>query len=116
MGSNLRTQNESTSQNYSLFLVPKVWALPFVNITVPEAKEVEEVISVETDYSIPYSKQNMEKIKNLGLQVDGRIKFFITLFYSAAGFNSALPNRTENALHHIKTVSYFVISVPAGIG
>ena len=40
------------------------------------------------------------------------------LFYADAtnGFNSALPKRTENALHHIKTVSYFVISVPAGIG
>ena len=30
-------------------------------------------------------------------------------------FRSALPKRTENALHHIKTVSYFAISVPSGI-
>lgn len=25
------------------------------------------------------------------------------------GINSALPKRTENALHHIKTVSYFIV-------
>ena len=30
-------------------------------------------------------------------------------------FRSALPKRTENALHHIKTVSYFARSVPSGI-
>ena len=27
---------------------------------------------------------------------------------AAGGVNLALPNCTENALHHIKTVSYFV--------
>jgi hypothetical protein len=36
-----------------------------------------------------------------------------SLFY--CGLNSALPNRTENGLHQIKTVSYFVRSVPTGI-
>jgi hypothetical protein len=29
--------------------------------------------------------------------------------------SSALPKRTENGLHHIRTVSYFVKSVPIGI-
>ena len=31
------------------------------------------------------------------------------------GLNSALPNKTENAWHHMRAVSYFDRSVPSGI-
>jgi len=40
---------------------------------------------------------------------------YIQIIYKPTELSSALPNRTENGLHHIRTVSYFVKSVPAGI-
>jgi hypothetical protein len=45
--------------------------------------------------------------------VEGR--WPITVFYTVDSLRSALPNKTENALHHITTVLYFARSVPSGI-
>jgi hypothetical protein len=41
-------------------------------------------------------------------------KWPVIFFYTIDSLNSALPNKTENALHHITTVLYFIRSVPSG--
>jgi hypothetical protein len=43
-----------------------------------QTRKFEEVIAIDTGYSIPFTKKGMDKIKEMGLQVDGKISYAIT--------------------------------------
>jgi len=75
-------------------------------------------VSLSVDYSYLLFIIESIQFHKYSFTNASELEFAFVLFYADApnGVNSALPNRTENALHHIKTVSYFDISVPAGIG
>ena len=55
------------------------------------------------------------ELRNVGFVVAVAGERLVILYYTIDSFRSALPNRTENALHHITTVLYFARSVPSGI-
>jgi hypothetical protein len=55
------------------------------------------------------------ELRIVGFVVAVTEKWLVILFYTIDSFSSALPNKTENALHHITTVLYFARSVPSGI-
>ena len=74
--------------------------------------DVYNVVSVIKNYChikiLGISSTNKFKLRMDGEYTD----FFISSFYYVVNF--VLPKRTENGLHHIRTVSYFAKLVPDG--
>jgi hypothetical protein len=42
-----------------------------------QTRKLEEVIAIDVGYSIPFSKKNLEKIKNIGFRADGKTSYAV---------------------------------------
>jgi hypothetical protein len=42
-----------------------------------EERKFKDIVSIEDGYSIPYSKENADKIKNIGLRSDGKVQYMV---------------------------------------
>jgi hypothetical protein len=42
-----------------------------------QEREISEIISMETGYSIPFTKKNLDKIVKMGLEYQGKVSYMV---------------------------------------
>lgn len=68
-----------------------------------EERKLKEIIGMETGYSIPFTKDNLDKIKNMGMALDGKITYLVEtathLKISIASYDDLRNGVFEELLH-----------------
>jgi hypothetical protein len=65
--------------NIGIYPIPRPLYKTKIGPFGKQEREVSEILSVDTGYSIPFTRKNMDKIKSLGMQIEGKISYLVQL-------------------------------------
>jgi hypothetical protein len=63
--------------NIGIYPIPRARYVVKQGAFGKQERQVAEVMAVETGYSIPFNKKNMDKIRDIGLQAEGRVSYTV---------------------------------------
>jgi hypothetical protein len=71
-----------------------------------QKRKIVDISSIETGYSISFTKKNLDNIKNLGLQVDGKVQYMVEtskgIKTSVATYHDLAEGNFEELVHFTK--------------